>query len=97
QFTVEQLGLRTGATTDEIYTKAQQLGLKLCPSEVGPHLRLSYEGKDWKLIAMKQITDRNGVPFVFRLHSGDRLKLYGDYTNPSNKWNSDSQFVFLAS
>lgn len=98
QFTVEQLGFPQGATTDQIYAKAQELGLKLCPAEVGPQLRLLYPGKDWKVIAMKQISDHGGVPFVFNLLSGDsRLELRADSASPSRKWFSDRQFVFLAS
>jgi hypothetical protein len=98
QFTVEQLGFPQGATTDQIYTKAQELGLKLCPAEVGPQLRLVYEGKDWKLIAMKQVTDRGGRPDVFDLYSDDAwLFLGGSNANPDCRWHSDLRFVFLAS
>ena len=98
QFTVEQLGFPQGATTDQIYAKAQELGLKLCPAEVGPQLRLSYPGKDWKLIAMKQISGRYGNPHVFRLDSGgSKLGLNASLADPSRRWDSDDQFVFLAS
>jgi hypothetical protein len=31
-----------GATTAEIYARAETLGLALCPLELGPHLRLLY-------------------------------------------------------
>jgi len=98
QFTVEQLGLPQRATTDEIYSKAQELGLQLCPAEVGPQLRLSYEGKDWKYIAMKQITDRRGYLNVFCLGAdAARLKLDGDEAKPGFRWVADYRFVFLAS
>ncbi len=98
QFTVGQLGFHQGATTDQVYAKAQELGLKLCPAEVGPQLRLSYPGKDWKLIAMKQISDRDGRPNVFSLHSDDsKLELCANIADPSRKWSSDHRFVFLAS
>ena len=98
QFTVKQLGFSQDATTDQIYTKAQELGLKLCPAEVGPLLRLSYEGKDWKLIAMKQIIGRDGYPSVFNLGSGAvKLWLDGNSAYPVGRWSSDYQFVFLAS
>ena len=96
RFTVEQLGFSRGATTDEIYKKAQDLGLELCPAEVGPHLRLQYQGKEWMLIAMKQITDRYGDPCVFYLNEiGDRLKLHGINAKPDNEWDSGNKFVFL--
>ena len=98
QFTVGQLGFPQGATTDQIYATAQELGLKLCPAEVGPQLRLSYSGKDLKFIAMKQISDRDSSPNVFYLSSGDsRLSLGADRADPSCKWYSDRRFVILAS
>lgn len=98
QFTVGQLGFPQGATTDQIYAKAQELGLKLCPAEVGPQLRLSYSGKDWKLIAMKQISGRHGYPSVFILDSdGSKLGLYARLASPSYLWRSGFQFIFLAS
>ncbi|KKQ53265.1 MAG: hypothetical protein US72_C0002G0055 [Microgenomates group bacterium GW2011_GWC1_38_12] len=97
QFTVEQLGFSSGATTDQIYAKAQELGLKLCPAEVGPRLRLQYDGKDWKLIAMKQITDRGGLPSVFYLLAGGgQLGLYADDAHPDRGWGSGRRFVFLS-
>lgn len=98
QFTVGQLGFPQGATTDQIYAKAEELGLKLCPAEVGPQLRLSYPGKDLKFIAMNQISGRVGDPRVFRLGSGaSGLELSARSADPSRRWSSDYQFVFLAS
>ena len=95
RFTVGQLGFPKGATTDEIYKRAQELALEQCPAEVGPHLRLKYTGREWFLIAMKQITDRYGDPYVFSLdRSGDRSELGSDGAKPDSKWDSDGEFVF---
>lgn len=95
RFTVKQLGFPSGATTDEIYKKAQDLGLEFCPAEVGPHLRLQYRGNEWMFIAMEQITDRVGRPGVFGLDwYGARLGLGGDFAEPARRWNSDNGFVF---
>lgn len=95
RFTVGQLGLSTGATTDQIYQRAEQLGLELCPAEVGPLLRLQSKAKEWTLIAMKQITDRIGHPDVFSLNSGgEQLKLNGDDAKPGKEWNDGIRFVF---
>src|SRR3989344_9001710 len=41
--TVSAMGLKGNPTTDQIYKKADELGLDLCPAEVGPHLRLAYK------------------------------------------------------
>ena len=95
RFSVEQLGFPKGATTQEIYDKAEKLGLELCPAEVGPHLRLQYPGKEWMLIAMKQIPDRYDSPAVFLLGTyGGQLVLYGYDAKPSSRWCTDDEFVF---
>lgn len=95
RFTVAQLGYPNGATTDEIYTRAEELGLELCPAEVGPHLRLQYRGNEWMMIAMKQITDRFGYPSVFHLGTnGLQLVLGGSDADPSHRWYADNRFVF---
>lgn len=95
RFTVEQLGFSKGATTDEIYKKAEELGLELCPAQVGPHLRLQYPGREWMLIAMKRITDRDGFPNVFILSSDSvRLTLNGYNAYPDLLWYSGDEFVF---
>jgi hypothetical protein len=95
RLTVEGLGFPQGATTDEIYAKAAELGLELCPAEVGPQLRLSYTGNEWMYIAMKQIAGRDGRPHVFYLNEDDgELKLHANYALPHHRWPSDYQFVF---
>jgi len=97
QFTVEQLGLHDGATTDEIYKKAEEADLDLCPAEVGPHLRLVYKGKDWKFIAMKQILGCDGDPNVFSLDAGDaELRLHGHWADSGDRWYADFRFIFLS-
>jgi hypothetical protein len=39
---VRQLGFPKGATTPDLYASAIRLGLRLCPLELGPHLRLQF-------------------------------------------------------
>ncbi len=39
---VRNLGFPQGATTSDLYTRAMRLGLRLCPVELGPHLRLQF-------------------------------------------------------
>lgn len=98
KFTVAQLGLSSGATTEEIYARAEEFGLKLCPAEVGPRLRLVYHGKEWFLIAMKQIAGRRGYSGVFNLCSdGVRLLLHAHVTELANQWGAHDGFVFLRS
>jgi hypothetical protein len=95
RFTVEELGFPDGATTYEIYTKAEELGLELCPAEVGPQLRLQNTSKEWMLIAMKQITGRYGGPRVFDLdHFGDQPRLHAGNAKSDERWFSNDRFVF---
>ncbi|MBF2055122.1 MAG: helicase [Candidatus Sericytochromatia bacterium] len=42
EIAVDTLGFPQGATIDSICDSAAQLGLSLCPLELGPHLRLQY-------------------------------------------------------
>lgn len=42
ELTVGNLGFLERATTNQIYKRASELGLDLCPVELGPHLRLAY-------------------------------------------------------
>lgn len=39
---VRELGLPQGATTSSVFESAMRLGLRLCPIELGPHLRLQW-------------------------------------------------------
>lgn len=95
RLTVEDLGFPNGATTDEIYQRAEDFGLELCPAEVGPHLGLSYEGKNWMVIAMKQITDRDGDSRVFCLYwGGGKFSLSTNYAEPSDRWDESYDFIF---
>lgn len=95
RFTVAQLGLPDRVTTNEIYQRAKELGLELCPAEVGPHLRLQYLGEGLMIIAMEQINDRDGGPRVFCLDRDEvRLKLGADYAKPLIEWDGGDAFVF---
>lgn len=42
ELTVGDLGFPDGASMGEILKRATELGLELCPLELGPHLRLAY-------------------------------------------------------
>lgn len=42
ELTVNELGFPDGATLPQLFKRASEVGLSLCPVEVGPHLRLAY-------------------------------------------------------
>jgi|TARA_Y100000310_G_scaffold260903_1_gene270034 hypothetical protein len=101
---VSDLGFPNGAEVKEIYERAEELGLELCPQETGPQIRLHYEEifkkeqprEEYLRIAMKQIHDSDGHPDVFgvyRLGDGESW-LDDDWARPDNRWNPDPELVF---
>lgn len=95
---VEDLGLSIYATTNQVFERAKELGLDLCPAEVGPHLRLQDKKQsieDWYYIAMKPIVESSGLQLVFGLNRDeDRLWLRGAWAFPTDQWNPEDEFVF---
>ena len=63
-------GFEGGAYYSAICARAQRFGLKLCPAELGPALRLActeeLRGR-WVIVAMEAIADSEGTPRVFDL------------------------------
>ena len=96
---VAELGFKEGATYADICEKAKQLGLGLCPAEVGPQLRLQYTNQpngEWLTIAMKPITGSDGSLSVFLVVRGDSgLWLSSDDGHPDDFWYGYSRFVFV--
>lgn len=97
---VEELGFKDGATREQIYNRAKEIGLDLCPAEVGPQLRLQYKDQpkgEWLLIAMEPITDSHGGLRVFRVerHGDGKQWLYGYDGDPVNFWLGRNRWVFL--
>ena len=96
---VAELGFKEGATRADIYKRAQELGLDLCPNEVGPQLRLQYKDQpkgEWLLIGMEPITVSDGYLFVFRVErndDGERWLL--GFGRPGDFWYADYRWVFL--
>ena len=95
---VAELGFKNGATRTDIYTRAQELGLSLCPAEVGPQLRLQYTNQpkgEWLLVAMEPIADSVGNLDVFSVeHDDNGLLLYG-YGLAYRFWSGNRRWVFL--
>ena len=95
---VEDLGFPKGATRQEIYDKAQELGLEIVPAEVGPQLRLQYEDQpmnEYLLIGSEPLAASSGNLFVFSVdHPDDGRWLDSSHGNPDNHWNSSHRWVF---
>ena len=71
---VSDLGFKTDATINQIYERAQALGLELCPPDTGPNYRLQYKdqprgqgSKEWVCVGMKKIPNEDGYPSIFIL------------------------------
>ncbi len=96
---VAELGFPNGATREKIYAKAKELGLDLCPAEVGPQLRLQYKDQpmnEWLLIGMEPITDSVGsleVFYVERDGGGRWLSSYCD--GADGVWHGAYRWVFV--
>ncbi len=100
RITVAELGFPKGATLQKIYDRAQELGLELCPAEVGPALRLQYPDQprgELLTVAMEPIADSVDSPCVFCVElirvvrRLDVRRGYSGYFRPG-----DSQFVFVS-
>lgn len=96
---VAELGFKDGATRKDIYVRAQELGLDLCPPEVGPQLRLQYTDQpkgEWLVIAMEPITDSDGSLNLFYVeHAGGGRWLHASLGYPDDFWSGGHRFVFL--
>ena len=97
---VGELGFKEASTEiQEIFKKAQELGLKLCPAEVGPQLRLQYPQQpkeEMLLVAMEPIPATEGRLAIFVVtRSGDNLWLRSIAGRPTSRCPIDLEFVFI--
>jgi hypothetical protein len=82
----------------DVYKRARQVGLELCPAEVGPQLRLDY--RDQPLgetldIAMEPVTGYSGDPTILTLVNwGTGLALIGRDGRSESMAPRISRFVF---
>jgi hypothetical protein len=111
ELAVSNLGFPDGATTERIFATAQQLGLKLCPLELAPYLRMQYtdQPEDVKkearqnqapsgsvTVASEAISEDDTFPKGFYLrHMNGELWLRGYCADDLHSWNADDRFIFV--
>ena len=101
---VSDLGFSGATNIQDIYIKAAELGLELCPPEVGPQLRLNYDQVfkreqpkgEWFYIGMKPVSDSDGYPYVFYVdrNNDGRRWLYNHWAKPGHKWFPEDELCF---
>lgn len=96
--TPKELGFKGNATYKDICAKAKELGLELCPNEVGLQLRLQYTDQPMNervVVAMEPITGSDGDLDVFGVaHDDDGRWLHADRGDPGYVWFPADRFVF---
>ncbi len=96
-FSVEQLGFPNGATLQEIYDRAKEFKLELCPSQAGPELRLNYKDQpngEYLKVAMEPINDRDGDPGLFGVDRGGSESWLSGGDGGLGGWGGGDRFVF---
>jgi hypothetical protein len=76
-----ELGVESELALADVYDRAKQLGLVLCPAESGPQLRLDYRDQprgETLIIAMEPVNTYSGEPTILSLVNwGSGLALLG--------------------
>ena len=97
--TVAELGFKRGTTFQQICSRAKELGLELCPAEVGPALRLAYSDQpcgEWLRITMEPIPDSGGRSDVFSVdRDGGERWLDTDWFGSGGVWAPGTRVVFV--
>src|SRR5262245_46480041 len=93
-----ELGIESESSLSEVYRRATQLGLALCPGEVGPQLRLDYREQprgESLTIAMEPVKTYDGNPTILSLMNfGHGLALVGSDGRPEFRVPRYFRFVF---
>ncbi len=97
--TVAELGFKGNARFEDICARIIEIGGELCPDEVGPALRDQYEDQplgEWNLIAMKALTDSDGLLLVFGVDHDDDVRWLDTFNgHPGDLYDPDDRVVFV--
>lgn len=101
EVSVKDLGFQNGAATEDIYSAAANHGLKLCPPELGPHMKLQYinlkqtlkkTDNNCQAIAIEKLTCDAGLLSGFYF---DNFSLNGYSYSANHFWNPNDRFIFI--
>ena len=96
---VSELGFHDSAPLADIYWRAGELGLELCPAEVAPLLRLQYVNQplgEFLNIAMRPIATYGGELIALSIaNAGTGPLLIGGEGRLDMVMNSKARFVFV--
>lgn len=95
--TVAELGFPYGARVDAIYTKLDELGFGICPSETALQLRIAYldQSDDCRLIVAEPVAEPFGDLRVLSVESFcDSSSVGWDCANPDHQWYDTDRLVF---
>jgi hypothetical protein len=97
--TPKELGLVRETSLGDIYRRAIELGLELCPAEAGPLVRLAYPEQpvgEFLRIAMKPVATWGGTPVDLTVANGGAgLILIGAESRLDLMLGADTRFVFV--
>ena len=99
KLTVGELGFKQQhVSCNQLYERAKELGLELCPAEVGLRLRIEYQDQpdqESVFIAMEPIRDLQGWPQVFRVErAGSKMVLRTRMGDAERVWDLNDLCVF---
>jgi hypothetical protein len=101
KISVAELGFKIGATYRNLCLRAKEIGLTLCPSEVGPQLRLQYKDQpsgECLNIGMEPILGSNGLVCIFTIKQDGHRSVLGDKSGVSGFFvDSMDYFIFCIS
>jgi hypothetical protein len=93
-----ELGVESESSLADLYSRARQLGLMLCPAEVAPQLRLDYRDQsrgETLIIAMEPVNTYSAEPTILSLVNwGSGLALLGGTGRSDLMVPSYLRFVF---
>lgn len=97
---VAELGFESGTTRRNIYYRADQLGLSLCPVETGFQLIQQYRNQpgdgETAIIAMEPVWLEDDVQSVFCiLHVDSGYSIDTTDGQPDKIWSANRRFVFV--